>query len=349
MSKKYIKNFRKKYIFVFALIVIIIIGSTSVFTVFYYRSRGYKDDWAFYNYGQTINNAQGIKGVDINIRSINNLDCSKNKVTVAVADTGIDYNCEILQGRILFNDNDPLNGCDDDKNGYNDDFYGWNFYDFNNSIFEDSLYDYHGTYIATTIAKIDPNVKILPVKFLKSTIGSSEDAVSALKYAILRGAKIINCSWNFNERDEELLTLIKEHSDILFICAAGNSNINVDAEPLYPCSYALDNMINVMAIDNTGKPYKASGYGKKTVDIAAPGVDVKVIIPGNEETLISGTSVATAYVTGASSLLLSKNGSLTPKEIKSILISCATKTNELESFCAAGGFLNIAESLKFAN
>lgn len=79
----------------------------------------------------------------------------------------------------------------------------------NNIIYEDALYDYHGTYVASTILKVFPCAKILPVKFLNSTYGTIEDSISAVKYAISRGAKIINCSWNFNDDSKELFELIK--------------------------------------------------------------------------------------------------------------------------------------------
>lgn len=124
---------------------------------------------------------------------------------------------------------------------------------------------------------------------------------------------------------------MKEHQEVLFICSAGNSNIDIDLDTIYPCSYNLDNLITVMAIDNRGFIYDASGYGKTTVDIGAPGVNVKVTLPDDEETLISGTSVAAAYVTGASSLLLSKNSNLSPRDVKNILISTASKIHGLLS------------------
>ena len=72
-----------------------------------------------------------------------------------------------------------------------------------------------------------------------------------------------------------------------------------------------------MAVDNKGLPYNSSGYGENGVDIAAPGVNVKTTLPDDEETLISGTSVASAYVSGTAALLLSQNPKLTPVDIKS--------------------------------
>lgn len=231
---------------------------------------------------------------------------------------------------------------------YTDDYYGWNFYDNNNSIFEDPLYDYHGTYIATTITKVSPSSRILSVKFLNSTLGTAEDSILAIQYAIDMGAKIINCSWNFNEKDDAFSELIKNNPQVLFVCAAGNSNADLDVDKLYPCSYNFDNLITVMSIDNKGQPYDSSGFGKNTVDIAAPGVDVKVTLPENEQSLISGTSVSTAFVSGTASLLIALDSTLSPKEIKEIINSNAQKTNELSSLCKSGGFLDIGACLQAA-
>ena len=214
----------------------------------------YKNDWAIYNYGQNIESNKGISGVDINIRPILN-DINNNKtnpVIVAIVDTGVDLSNELINKNLLLNDKDKPNNYDDDENGLVDDYYGWNFFSNNNTIYTDSLYDYHGTYIATTILTVSPNSKILPVKFLNSTYGTVEDSVNAINYAISRGAKIINCSWNFNNDDKELFELIKNHPNVLFVCAAGNSNINLDNDILFPCSYNLDNLITVMAVDNRG-------------------------------------------------------------------------------------------------
>ena len=308
----------------------------------------YQNDWAIYNYGQQIENKSGIAGIDINIRPIfNKINTKKDDyVIVAVVDTGVDLSNSNINKSILLNNNDTINNYDDDKNGFIDDYYGWNFFNNNNIIYEDALYDYHGTYVASTILKVFPCAKILPVKFLNSTYGTIEDSISAVKYAISRGAKIINCSWNFNDDSKELFELIKNHPEILFVCAAGNSNLNLDNQSLFPCSYDLDNIITVMAVDNKGLPYNSSGYGENGVDIAAPGVNVKTTLPDDEETLISGTSVASAYVSGTAALLLSQNPKLTPVDIKEILIENSHKINDLKSKCKSKGIIDVSASFQ---
>lgn len=306
----------------------------------------YIDDWAIYNYGQTIEGTKGIEGIDINILAAWKTNLSKENIIVAVVDTGLDIMTNNLIEKIERNKEDPENGIDDDNNGFIDDHIGWNFYDNNNNIYENELYDYHGTYIATTITKVNPEARIIPVKFLKSTMGTSNDAVEAISYAIKRGARIINCSWNFSEYNNVLYEVIRDNPDVLFVCSTGNKNSNIDKDLLYPCSYGLENIINVLAIDNRGEIYEASGYGSLTVDIGAPGVDVKVTLLGNEGALIDGTSVAAAYVSGASSLILGKYPNLSAKEVKERIIKSATRLETLKNHCSSGGLLNVGKSTK---
>ncbi len=339
---------KKKY-----LVLIILIISLLAPSLFFINNKNdkekelYQDDWAIYNYGQKIESNSGKAGIDINIRPILSNISSKdndNSVIVAVVDTGIDLSNDIINQNLFININDKINNCDDDENGFIDDYYGWNFFENNNIIYDDAIYDYHGTYIAATILKISPHSRILPVKFLNSTYGTIEDSISAIKYAIGRGAKVVNCSWNFNNDNKELYELIKSHPEILFICSAGNSNIDLDKGDLFPCSYNLNNIITVMAIDSKGLPYDSSGYGKDSVDIAAPGVNVKVILPDNEETLISGTSVASAYVSGVASLMLSENSNLKPENIKEILIKNSNKIAGLKAKCRSEGIIDVSAS-----
>lgn len=356
MKRAVFNKRQKKYIYGFGVGVIILLffggiyHLTGVNVLSGFKERKVesdisKNDWALYNYGQSINGNKGVEGVDINIISAWDITKGEKGIIVAVVDSGVDSSSSKLKDCMLINSADPIDGKDNDQNGFNDDYYGWDFYNNDNSIYDDYLYDYHGTYICTTISKVAPDVKILPVKFLKSTSGSTEDAILAIKYAIDRGAKIINCSWNFQNDSNELYNLIKNNPDIVFVCAAGNMNVNLDEEKLYPCSFDLENMISVMSIDNSGEPYVASGYGR-VVDVAAPGVDVEVSLPENDLTYVEGTSVSSAFVSGAVALMLSYDNTLTPKKIKSIINKSAKKLNSLDSLCYSEGCLNVYGSLK---
>ncbi len=286
----------------------------------------YKNDWAIFNYGQEIDGEIGKKGLDVNVLAAWEITKGCKDVIVAVVDTGVDSSCEV------FCDNTILQGYD--------------FYNYDETTYDEYIYDYHGTYVCSTIANIAPNISIIPIKFMESTTGSIEDAISGIEYAIANGADIINCSWNFYDYNEELYKIIKDNPSILFVCAAGNYSANLDEVQIYPCAYELDNVINTMAIDNSGNRYSTSGYGINSVDIAAPGKNVKVWLPENDTAFIDGTSVATAFITATAALMLSENKCLSPVELKLLMLESASKISSLETLCKSGGCVNIYKAIE---
>ena len=271
---------------------------------------------------KTDNECDNVKNnnMELNKEELWKISKGKKEIIVGVIDSGVDISCDVLKNSIINNNKED------------------------NSLYDERLYDYHGTYICTNISQIAPGVSILPVKFMSGTKGTIEDAISAIEYAIERGAVIINCSWNFDKYSEKLYRLIKENSNVLFICAAGNSSINLDKENIYPCNYDLENIITVGAMDEEGYVYGSSGYGKQ-VDIVALGVDVEVIVPDNAITKVSGTSIATSYVSAAVALMLSLDADLTPYKIKDILKETATPMSTLKGKCDGNGCLNIRKAL----
>jgi len=338
-------NYKKKYIYFFILFLCIFaLVAFNFYDIKYYKLIT-KKDWALKNSGQEVNSIKGIKNIDINILPAWEITKGNENVIVAVIDSGIDINSNKIKSSLYLNEIDKIDSIDNDNNDYVDDYYGWDFYNNDNSLYDDYIYDYHGTYIASNILKVAPNVKILPVKFLNSSYGSVEDSIKAIQYSIDRGAKIINCSWNFKEYNNDLYTIMKNNPDIIFVSAAGNEHINLDEVPIYPASYDLNNVISVMAITSSGEPYITSGYGKK-VDIASPGENILVSLPENDETYIDGTSVATSFVTGAIALMYSINEDLPVEKVKDILITSSTSLDTLKGKSKSEGILNVYESLK---
>lgn len=299
-------------------------------------------DWALYNHGQDVNGKKGISGIDINIKDVENIiDINKcSEVIVGVVDTGV-YPSNFLKNHFHKKTKEIADdGIDNDGNGFVDDNCGWDFYNNDNTVYDNYLYDYHGTYIANMIKKVTPTVKILPCKFLQGVTGDAGDGVKAIKYAIDNGAKIINCSWSFENEETELYDLIKNNPEVLFVCVAGNSNINLDESKLYPASYSLNNVISVMSICNNGCVYEYSGYGL-SVDIASPGKDIYVTVPEEDKTFVDGTSISTAYVTAAAAMLQSYDPEIKPLEIKQLIISTSQKLKALENKCRAKGCIDI--------
>jgi len=125
-------------------------------------------------------------------------------IVVAVIDTGVDYNHLDLAANMWTNPGEiPGNGIDDDGNDLIDDVRGWDFSNGDNDPMDDHG---HGTHCAGTIGAVGNNalgvagvcwnVKIMPLKFLNSQGGGSTvDAIEAITYATLMGAKVMSNSW----------------------------------------------------------------------------------------------------------------------------------------------------------
>lgn len=153
--------------------------------------------------------------------------------------------------------------------------------------------------------------------------------------------------------------------------AAGNDHADIDVEVHYPCKKYEDgkeakNFMDVGALswkpdDKIAAPF--SNYGKKTVDIFSPGVEIYSTTPKNGYKDASGTSMATPVACGVAAVLKSYYPSLTPVQIKKILIKSSLKTykgkkvikpgskDELVKFEKLGknaGIVNLYEAVKMA-
>ncbi|MBT2756927.1 S8 family serine peptidase [Mesobacillus foraminis] len=269
----------------------------------YYASTApnyYNQLWGLNN-DSTTEPIKGIKGnPDIDINAPEAWSSYKNlkEVVVGVIDTGIDINHPDLKGKIWTNPGESgakaNDGIDNDGNGFIDDVHGWDFYNEDNTVFDAIQGDDHGTHVAGTIAAVleggsiskntgvagaAPNVKIMPIKFLGPEGGTTAGAVAAIEYAKKMGVKITNNSWGGGEYDP-LLEQAIANSDSLFVAAAGNEGMDIDEEySSYPASFESSNILSVAAVDNLGQLAPFSNYGKHSVDIAAPGVNVLSTVP----------------------------------------------------------------------
>ncbi|MFZ5968225.1 MAG: S8 family serine peptidase [Bacillota bacterium] len=305
----------------------------------------FDQQWGLYNTGQEAGGEVGRQGVDINIQPAWDLTKGSQAVIVGVLDSGIDINHEDLKGNIYHN---PLeiagNGIDDDQNGYIDDVNGWDFFNNDNTIYDGVNFDMHGTAVAGVIGAasndkgitgVAPNVKIMPLKFIHGTTGYTADAIKAIEYAMLRGVKIINCSFGGSDNNYALKDSM-ENSGILFIAAAGNRGGNTMTHPTYPACFPLPNIIGVASIDNKGVRSTFSGYGPY-IDIAAPGEQIMTTMPENKYDLFTGTSASTPHVTGVVALLKSYEPNLNYTQITDRIMTNAVVCNTLQGKLTSNG------------
>ncbi|OUL37816.1 hypothetical protein BV372_00190 [Nostoc sp. T09] len=283
---------------------------------------------------------------------------SKN-VVVAVVDTGVDYNHPDLAANIWTNSREIAgNGIDDDGNKYIDDIHGWDFGDGDNNPTEDHPLGGHGTHVSGILGAsgnnrlgvigVSPNVSIMPTKHFSSsdTEGYLWDVPQGIYYAIDNGAKVINLSFGSSYFDQAQYDALKYAYDrgVLVIAAAGNSNQNTDTTPHYPANYDLPNIISVTATDKNDQLAYFSNFGVNSVDLAAPGVNIKSTLPNNQYAEWNGTSMAVPYVSGAAALLLATNPNLSVLDLRYALLSSVDQLNSLQGKTNTGGRLNVLKA-----
>jgi len=166
---------------------------------------------------------------------------------------------------------------------------------------------------------------------------------------VAAGAQIINLSFDVGMPFAVLRDALDDAlaNDRLVVVAAGNDGTDNDVLPTWPASYALANMVSVMASNRHDDKPGFSNYGKASVDLAAPGVDLLsthyyLATPAYRE--YSGTSAACALVTSAAALLLSLNPVLKPAEIKAHLRASVDHSPWLS--CGSGGRLNVNSAVR---
>lgn len=343
------------------------------------------DQWALKNFGYSVDALPST--IDADIKASEAWDITKGSpdVIVAVTDTGVDINHPDLQQNIYTNPLEiPGNKIDDDNNGYVDDVHGFNLADMNGDVTDIVG---HGTQVSGIIAaQMDNNLgiagtsqaKILPVRFFKKTgAGPAEydatvsDAARALIYSVAAGASIINASWRSlfaadSVGEDERLALedavnVTNDAGVLLVSIAGNEGFNNDFTKVYPGAFGLPNQIVVAASDfndhiwtSPFPPYQTlSGFGQKSVEIAAPGVAIITTAahgncalciqdadPNNWYAKNDGTSFAAAFVSGVAALVKSKYPDDNAMYLKRRITDGADSREDLLAYVKSGARLN---------
>jgi subtilisin family serine protease len=279
-------------------------------------------------------------------------------VVVAVIDSGVDISHEDLKNKIHVNHFEIANNfIDDDKNGFVDDVYGWNFYENTPFVYDDNG---HGTHVAGIIAGekygVADKAKILPIKITgeKGEI-STIHIIQAIEYAVKRGARVINLSLSGIGRlyfekyqEEKMIRLAREHNAII-VAAAGNESLNNTLYSVFPANHISDNMLSVCATDNYGQLADFSNFSALYIHLCAPGVDIYSTVPrqfNKKYDYMSGTSMAAPIVSGIVALLYSGNRVMPAYMIRNALIENTRTYTNLKDKSLSGGVVNAAKAAK---
>ena len=278
--------------------------------------------------------------------------------TVAVIDTGVDFNHPDLASNIWSNTTElnGLAGVDDDGNGYIDDIHGWDFHNGDNNPWDDNG---HGSHVSGIIgaaadnfigiAGIAPESKIIPVKILNASgSGYVSNLISGIRYAANLGAQVINMSLGLMKFYLSYSLRVSLENAVKYaigkgsvvVAAAGNDNSNVSN--FYPA--AIRDVIAVGAVEpvthnrawfsNYGSSFPGSSNGLTALDFVAPGVDVLSLRAGGTSfgsnstdsnySRASGTSMASPVVAGTVALLKAQYPTFTLNDIYNRLKNSAT-------------------------
>lgn len=247
-----------------------------------------------------------------------------SSVIVAVIDTGVDYNHIDLKQNIWINKLEiPGNGIDDDDNGYVDDVNGWNFVGNNNDPMDDNG---HGTHVAGIIGAANNdigvtgvayNCKIMPIKAGNSSgYFNNSDIASAITYAYMNGADVINMSFGGTSVTMAVQeALEKAYSTSFLVAAAGNDACQnepcfplVPVETVYPASFSFVDGVMSVGGSNCASiftNFDSIKENKIEYECFAPGEYISSTFPGNRYASLSGTSMAAPVVSGIAALLRS--------------------------------------------
>lgn len=273
------------------------------------------------------------------------LEEGSRDVVVAVVDTGIDPSHPDLKANLWR----------EAGTGH----YGWDFVKGSANPGDEHG---HGTHVSgiigaqlnreAGISGVAHKVSIMAVRYYSEKASGAQNlknSIRALNWAIDHGAQIINYSGGGPEFSMDEYVAIKRAREkgVLIVAAAGNEKSNVDSPEnyYYPCAYRLDNIVCVAATNIRNSLLTSSNWGKAMVDVAAPGENILSTVPGKKYAYMSGTSQATAFVSGVAALLKSKNRNLSPAQMKGLLRSAVDGIGALDNKVAAAGKINAAKAL----
>lgn len=264
-----------------------------------------------------------------------------------------------------------------------DDFYDRNYG--NPNVFHFNDEEIHGTHVTGISAAIrnngigmngvTNNVKIMSIRAVPDGDEYDKDVALAIRYAVDNGAKVVNMSFgkSYSPQKQWVYDAIKyaESKDVLLVHAAGNDAKNIDKADNFPndsddkINEFANNMITIGAItrhfdENLVADF--SNYGKKNVDLFAPGLEIYSTYPNNKYESIQGTSMAAPQVAGVAALIRSYYPKLSAKQVKQILMNSGIGVSfnvilpgtsfekvPFESLSASGKILNAYNAILMAH
>ena len=326
------------------------------------------------NYNPTSVNASNTKSFLLSVCSANDNNEITNKELLDQMDNDIEKINNRKQAPKDYRDS----VVKDNYKDINDRYYG------NNNLTVNADAPMHGTHVAGIIGAarnngkgmdgITDNVQLMSVRSVPDGDEHDKDIALGIRFAVDHGARVINMSFGKSYSpekkwvDEAVKYAVSK--GVLLVHAAGNDNQNNDSTYNFPSAYYLDKTrpatwITVGASgpnEQSGIVASFSNYGKKEVDVFAPGVKIYSTLPlGNRYGNEQGTSMASPVVAGVAALIMSYYPDLTALQVKEIIEQSVVKPTEwvtnpgtgakvhLSDLCVTGGIVNAYEAVKLAD
>lgn len=244
----------------------------------------------------------GVEAIEADIYSESIIPAEGDSVTVAVVDSGCE-DIDFIKDRLV---------------------QGYDFADNDSDAMQDDSSDSHGTFLASIITDCTRNlpINIMPVRVLGSKTGSLINAVNGIIYAVDNGADVINLSLGAilnNCRSLEDAIKYAEDNNVTVIVCAGNTKSDIKNF----CPAHVEDVITVSSINSEyGFSHSFSNFGDG-IDLAAPGENIIGYNASGEKTVLSGTSMSTAFVSAAAAMFLLDNPACNNHQVRDALKSCA--------------------------
>lgn len=253
-----------------------------------------------------------------NIQAFEAWDISQgdDDITIGIIDSGLDLDHEDMVNNLWVNTNDPIDGNDNDANGYTDDYFGYDFAD--EDIDPGIQNGNHGMIVGGIasasanngkgIAGVGYNTKVAALKGFRTSdgVGLSDDLYEAITYAAENGIEVLNLSWGRMgvplQSEQDIISDAVLSYDVVIVAAAGNEGGKPTEENRwYPASY--DHVLSVGASDANDNKSSGSSFNY-AVDLIAPGVSMYSTVNNNSYSNGGpGTSYAAPLVAGTAALV----------------------------------------------
>jgi serine protease len=294
-----------------------------------------------------------------------------SSIVIGITDGGVRLTHLDLKTQIKHNYADPVDGIDNDGDGFVDNFTGWDFANGDN----DPGYDpaiVHGTLVAGVaaaavnngrgIAGVGHNSRFMPLNIYPNTPGGAFAGIEAIVYAADHGCQVIVMAWGavggYSALEQDVMTYAAVNRDAVLVAAAGNTNASL---LFYPASY--DHVLSVSGVNNTDQKTAAATYSPR-VDLVAPGTSILTAYgyhaangggPADDDyTSVGGTSFSAPMVAGAAALLRRQFPGYTAAQIRAQLRQTTDNIDNVPGNAPfAGrlgtGRLNMAKALTATN